>query len=138
MLKLIGYADRFSVAPGETVRFMVSALEDQPYQAEIIRLIHGDANPEGPGFKSERVPSGVEAAYVGRRQAISAGSWARVPFHPRLKDLRSFTVAAMIWPTTPCRRPPHRSSPRSASRWRRCAAARASGATTTAASTARA
>ena len=55
MLKLIGYADRFSVAPGETIRFMVSALEDQPYQAEIVRLIHGDANPEGPGFKSEQV-----------------------------------------------------------------------------------
>ena len=103
MLKLIGYADRFSVAPGETVRFMVSALEDQPYQAEIVRLIHGDANPEGPGFKSERVPGGVEAAHVGRRQDIRAGSWARVPFHPRLKDLHSFTVAAMIWPTTPAK-----------------------------------
>ena len=24
-----------------------------------------------------------------------------MPFHPRLKDLHSFTVAAMIWPTTP-------------------------------------
>src|SRR3954454_7916591 len=101
MLKLIGYADRFSVAQGETIRFMVSALEDQPYQAEIVRLIHGDANPEGPGFKSEPVPGGAEAAHVGRRQDIRAGSWVRVPFHPRLKDLHSFTVAAMVWPTTP-------------------------------------
>ena len=54
MLKLIGYADRFSVAPGETIRFMVSALEGQAYRAEIVRLIHGDANPDGPGFKSAR------------------------------------------------------------------------------------
>ena len=51
MLKLIGYADRFSVAPGETIRFMVSALDGQAYRAEIVRLIHGDANPEGPGLQ---------------------------------------------------------------------------------------
>ena len=102
MLKLIGYADRFSVAPGETIRFMVSALEDQPYQAEIVRLIHGDANPEGPGFKSEQVPSGVEAAHVGRRQAIARRLLGAGPVPSAAEGARSsFTVAAMIWPTTP-------------------------------------
>jgi N,N-dimethylformamidase len=101
MLKLIGYADRFSVAPGETIRFMVSALEGQGYRAEIVRLIHGDANPEGPGFKSAPVPSAVDGTYRGRRQEIHAGSYAVVPDHAQLHGLESFTVACMIWPTLP-------------------------------------
>ena len=101
MLKLIGYADRFSVAPGETIRFMVSALEGQAYRAEIVRLIHGDANPEGPGFKSAPVPGPVDGTYPGRRQEIHTGSCVTVPDHEVLHGLESFTVACMIWPTLP-------------------------------------
>ena len=103
MLKLIGYADRFSVAPGETIRFMVSAMHGQPYRARIVRLIHGDANPAGPGFKCEHVPSSVDGAYQGRRQEIPIGSWARVLDRRLLDELESFTVAAMIWPTMPAK-----------------------------------
>ena len=101
MLKIIGYGDKLSIAPGETIRFMVSAYDGQPYRARIVRLIHGDANPEGPGFKCEPVASGIEAAHVGRPQAIRCGSWAKVPRRARLRELKSFTVAAMIMPTTP-------------------------------------
>ena len=101
MLKLIGYADQIGVAPGETIRFMVSALEGQAYRAEIVRLIHGDANPEGPGFKSAPVPSAVDGTYAGRRQDIPIGSYALVPDHAQLHGLESFTVACMIWPTLP-------------------------------------
>ena len=103
MLKIIGYGDKLSIAPGETIRFMVSAYDGQPYRARIVRLIHGDANPEGPGFKCEPVASGIEAAHVGRPQAIRCGSWARVPRRARLRELKSFTVAAMIMPTTRAR-----------------------------------
>ena len=38
---LIGYVDRFSVAPGQTIHFMVSC-SSPTYQADIVRLIHGD------------------------------------------------------------------------------------------------
>ena len=46
MIKILGYCDRLSVAPGDTIRFMVSSEEGQPYRARIVRIIHGDANPE--------------------------------------------------------------------------------------------
>jgi N,N-dimethylformamidase len=46
MLRILGYCDKLSVAPGETVRFMVSC-EAERYRAEIVRIVHGDANP-GP------------------------------------------------------------------------------------------
>jgi N,N-dimethylformamidase len=104
MLKLIGYADRVSVAPGETIRFMVSALQNQPYRAEIVRLIHGDANPEGPGFKAERVANGVDGAFHGRAHPIACGSWGRIPHHWAMDGgTGAITLAVMIWPTTPAK-----------------------------------
>ena len=47
---IVGYADRLRVEPGGTIQFMVSS-ELPSYRAEIVRLIHGDPNPDGPGIK---------------------------------------------------------------------------------------
>ncbi|MEZ5666337.1 MAG: DUF6605 domain-containing protein [Alphaproteobacteria bacterium] len=101
MQKILGYADRLSVAPGETVRFMVSTERPGPYTARLVRVINGDANPAGPGVKLEHRPSAVDGTYRGRPQAIAAGSCMRVPHHPRQTPTRGLTVAAMLWPTLP-------------------------------------
>jgi len=101
-LKILGYCDKLSVAPGETVRFMVSC-EAERYRAEIVRIIHGDANPAGPGLRLEPVATPIGGEYPGRQQAIDAGSYATAPDHPRMRELASFTVMAMVWPTTPGR-----------------------------------
>ncbi|HEX5794586.1 MAG TPA: N,N-dimethylformamidase beta subunit family domain-containing protein [Geminicoccaceae bacterium] len=102
-MKVLGYCDRLSVAPGETVRFMVSCTGATSYRAEVVRIIHGDANPAGPGLKLRKVPAPVDGEYPAREQRIDAGSYLRVPDHPRLRTLQGFTVMAMIWPTTPAR-----------------------------------
>jgi N,N-dimethylformamidase len=102
MLRLIGYADRISVAPGEAIAFMVSS-EAGPWRGRIVRLIHGDANPAGPGFKAEPAPGGDLGVRPGRRQELQSGSYVRVDDHPALSRLSSFTLAAMIWPTTPAK-----------------------------------
>ena len=102
-MKILGYADRLSVAPGEAVRFMVSCTGGKSYRAEIVRIIHGDANPAGPGLKLEKVESAVDGEYPARAQGIDAGSYGIVPDHARLRGLTSFTVVAVIWPTTPAR-----------------------------------
>ncbi len=101
ILRITGYADRFSVAPGETIKFMVSCEALKTYRADIVRIICGDANPAGPGYKEARIKTPVRGTYRGRKQAIHAGSYVIVPPHPVLADLASFTVQAMIWPTTP-------------------------------------
>jgi N,N-dimethylformamidase len=103
VLKIVGYGDRFSVAPGEAIRFMVSAAESRRYRAELLRIIHGDCNPQGPGFKAEPVASAFEGSYQGRQQEILAGSYVRVPHHECFEGLGAFTLAAMIWPTTPAK-----------------------------------
>ena len=70
------------------------------YQAEIVRLIHGDTNPAGPGYKEELINTPVSGIYSGKNQPIHAGSYIFVP-HNRVLDLSSFTLCAFIYPTTP-------------------------------------
>ena len=53
MVPLIGYVDRFSGRPGERIAVKVSSRLAEPYQADLVRIVHGDANPAGPGLKFE-------------------------------------------------------------------------------------
>jgi N,N-dimethylformamidase len=103
-MKVVGYVDRLSVAAGETVHFMVSC-ERPTYRADIVRLIHGDPNPRGPGFKEEVIASAVSGEYRGRFQEIYTGSYVRVADHPKLRLRGSFTIQAWILPTTPQKGP---------------------------------
>ncbi len=100
-MNILAYADRFSVAPGEAIRFMVSCDGAASYRADIVRLIHGDTNPAGPGFKEQEIATPVSGEYPGRKQDVHAGSHVVIPWPSHLAPLRSFTVAALIWPTTP-------------------------------------
>ena len=100
-MKIVGYSDRISVAAGETIRFMVNSERAKSYRADIVRIICGDENPRGPGYKEALVESEVSGTYAGRRQVVRPGSYAIVPAGPRTDGLSSFTVQAMIWPTTP-------------------------------------
>ncbi|HLV02809.1 MAG TPA: LamG domain-containing protein, partial [Acidobacteriota bacterium] len=98
--EILGYADRMSVPPGETVRFMISSRQPQ-YQAELVRLIHGDPDPRGPGFKAEPVDAPFAGTYPGRVQTWNPGSYIEVPHDPVLSLESSLTLAAWIYPTTP-------------------------------------
>lgn len=75
---------------------------DQPqYQARIVRLIHGDENPDGPGFKEEEIETPVNKLCKGRKQVAHCGSYVLVRHSPVLSRLRSLTLQAWIQPTTP-------------------------------------
>ena len=100
MLRVTGYTDRCSVRPGDEITFFVHSEFDEPYRADIVRLIHGDTNPEGPGFKEKVVRTSVNRNYRGKHQPVYAGSFIQVPHDPRL-TLESFTFCAFIYPTTP-------------------------------------
>src|SRR5688500_13524777 len=98
--ELIGYTDKFSVAPGEQLRFMISTTQPA-YRVKLVRLIHGDENPSGPGFKEEPIESPVDSVYPGRQQITCCGSYALIEDCPELRRLGSFTLQAWIYPTTP-------------------------------------
>lgn len=97
---LLGYADQVSVAPDEVVRFMVSS-EAQEYSVEIVRLIHGDDNGAGPGFKEQAVQTDLGGPRKGRPQAINCGSYVEIARNPELPANGSFSIQAWILPTTP-------------------------------------
>ena len=101
MLPLTGYADRFSVAPGQTIAFKVSSTAATPYQVRLVRLISGDPNPAGPGIKEESIPAPFAPSYPSRVQPVPLGSYLRVPDAPAFQRLASFTAVATIWPTMP-------------------------------------
>ncbi|MBA2578111.1 MAG: LamG domain-containing protein [Euzebyaceae bacterium] len=99
-LPLVGYADPWSVAPGERVRFMVSC-EHPTYRAQIVRLLHGDDRPGAPGLKEETVDTPIDGEYTGHPPSYPTGSSVVVPDDPALRLDDSFTLAAWIFPTMP-------------------------------------
>ncbi|MCE2520909.1 MAG: N,N-dimethylformamidase [Alphaproteobacteria bacterium] len=101
--KIVGYTNRISVQPGETVRFMVSCYGVSHYRADIVRLISGDRHPEGAGFKETVMEPVAAGEFAGRQQAIHAGSHGVIGRDAPFAALSSFTLQAMIWPTTPAR-----------------------------------
>jgi N,N-dimethylformamidase len=48
MHKLTGYADRWSVRQGETIRFMVSSASGKDFTLRFVRHLCSDPNPAGP------------------------------------------------------------------------------------------
>ena len=73
--ELIGYTDRWSVAPGERIQLMASS-STSPITVRLVRLRHGDPNPAGPGLRTEPVPSPLDGEYPGGRQMTRSGSFA--------------------------------------------------------------
>ena len=100
MLKITGYSDKYSAHPGDEIKFYVNAEHNDKYETQIVRLIHGDTNPEGPGYKEEEIESNCNGNYQGKNQKIHGGSYIVIPQHDNL-NVKSFTMQAYIFPTTP-------------------------------------
>ena len=86
--KLTGYTDVVSVTEGETVQFMLSAEGACEVQVEIVRLIHGDEHPEGPGFIEEVVKSDASGTHAVTRQFVDIGTRLDVDDPQGLLDLQ--------------------------------------------------
>ncbi len=98
--ELIGYPDRWSVATGQTIRFMVST--DEPhYDVSIVRLIHANSDPAGPGIKEDVIVPSQLVQQRGRKQIVKAGSYIEVAAHPAIDALTSFSIQAWVFPTFP-------------------------------------
>ena len=103
MLKITGYPDRYSAAPGEDIAFKISLEEGKTFSARLVRVIHGDCNPDGPGLKFRHVPSNIDGEHTGEPQRIDAGSYMIAESLQKLAA-KPFTIFANIWPTLPGRR----------------------------------
>jgi len=100
MLRITGYSDKYSICPGDDIQFYINSEDNEVYDAQVVRLIHGDTNPEGPGYKEEEINASCNKSYAGKNQRIHGGSYIIVPQDERL-NVESFTLQCYIFPTTP-------------------------------------
>src|ERR1700730_5395600 len=96
-MQLTGYTDRWSRGPGESIAFHVHCSVG-PYEARLVRLIHGDENPKGPGFKEIEINSALDGVHAGFPREIRKGSFGIVDFGS-LPERFSFSV--WVWSTLP-------------------------------------
>ena len=97
-MRLVGYTDRMTVAPGERLTCMVSCEEPQ-YVASLVRLRHGDPDPAGPGVLEHPVPSAIDGTYPGTRQKLQPGSYGIVRRGVPLTDTAGFGLVVWALPT---------------------------------------
>ena len=99
MKTLMGYGDALSVRAGETIGFKVGNSLGTAYDAQIVRLISGDTNPAGPGYREVEI-DGAAWRLQGRHQAVRSGSCVVVTDIASV-PLGGFRLEVLIWPTTP-------------------------------------
>jgi len=98
---LLGYVDRWSVKPGGTVALRVGSAGNAPFETRIARVLCGDPNPKGPGYREIAMPHPTDGAHPGKQQETHLGSWARIPAVDLAPAAQGLILAVTIWPTTP-------------------------------------
>ncbi len=97
-----GYCERLSLTAGDTQRFMTSGEGVDEVGVQIVRLIHGDENPAGPGFIEQEIEASCNGSVEINSRFTQVGSYFSVADPAgRLGISRAFTVYAYIWPTSP-------------------------------------
>lgn len=97
-MRLTGYTEHLSAAPGDEVTVYVSSAAPT-YAADLVRLIHGDPNPLGPGLLTESVRADFAGDYLGSVQEIVTGSYVTVPGADALQVGDGFTFQCWLRPT---------------------------------------
>ncbi len=99
-MRLTGYAEKFSVHPGDKIKFYVNCDGPAEFKAEVVQMINGDTNPRGPGFIEKPIAAACNGTYKGRKQIIHGGSYGYAEDAPQF-HVESFTLQCWVWPTTP-------------------------------------
>ena len=100
MRKLLAYSDQISREPGQSIEFKVSSEVSGEFEFNIVKIRCGDDSPDGPGLKQSVVDAAANGRYPARFQRTQVGSFVRLAAEDKL-EVGSFTLQAMIWPTTP-------------------------------------
>jgi N,N-dimethylformamidase len=102
MHRLTGYCDRWSLRAGGKIAFHVASADDLPYQLSFKRIHCADPNPNGPGYRAERMPTKLDGEQRGFARGAYPGSYAEavvdVPPGP-------LTLSITALPTAPGGKP---------------------------------
>jgi N,N-dimethylformamidase len=95
---LEGYTQEVSVIAGDAVEVMLSSAADSA-SVEVVRLMHGDPNPGGPGVREEVIESDLAASTSLTEQVLDIGSFIEIPGHDRLTLEGDFSFSFWARPT---------------------------------------
>ena len=102
---VMGYVDRPSVAPGETMQLHVSCDGAEEWQAELVRLLSADLAPEGPPLRELDVTTVPSAHRPAIDQVTHVGSYVRAPVaagvRVALQGGSGLTIAVLVMPSRP-------------------------------------
>ncbi len=97
---IVGYSSELTARPGDTIEFMVSALKGGSYEADLVRVVNGDSQSRYKDqFKVVPVDASFAGDYESANQPLNSGSYVHAEDASALDGLKSFTVAAWIFPT---------------------------------------
>lgn len=100
-MAITGYTDKLSVLQGDKIKFMINCDVHDNYDVELVQLIHGDTDPESPGFKANKIDATINKNYPGKKQEIHMGSFIEFDDNDAFNQLESFSLQTMIYPTLP-------------------------------------
>ena len=103
--KIVGYSDVISLRPSEKISFMVSCDNKiKSIYSRFVKLIQGDCNPHGPGFKEEEILSYKVKKHRAINQKVYSGSYIFIPIKKTIKINTDFTFLTFIKPAghSPC------------------------------------
>jgi N,N-dimethylformamidase len=92
-----GYTSELVTHPGRCVDVMLGG--EGAARLEVVRLIHGDPSPDGPGYKEEPVPWYDTHDLSLSPRDLDLGSFLRVPARDSLRIEGDFTFGTWIYPT---------------------------------------
>ena len=99
-IPLIGYSDKLSLRPGETVSFKVSSTLKKSFSASLKKSISADPNPKGIGIVEKDASKYFKtSSFKSREQSFNPGSYAisEKPIKVSVKKNLNFSV--IIFPT---------------------------------------
>jgi len=102
-IRLFGYTDRLNVKAGQRLTAHISAEGTTQVQAQLVRLVHGDANPEGPGYIERELDSPINRSWPVQRQYTQQGNYLTVADADQRLALVGgpVTLYGFIWPGLP-------------------------------------
>ncbi len=99
LIPIVGYSNRWSVAPSQTIEFKVSCKFKQPYSARLVRITCADPNPDGCGIIEHDLSHVFAGEFPSRLQEIQLGSYGVVSCDGDLPHVTRYALSARIWPT---------------------------------------
>lgn len=100
LIPLIGYSDRLSVRPGETIDFKISSQTNEPVRAWLTRSISADPNPDGQGIVEWPQDAAFEPiTFDAGDQAFASGSYVITDQAIACDPEAGFHLGATLFPT---------------------------------------